>query len=266
MNDFPTEQDERAAIAALAGDAAAFGAVVTFYERRVFAFLGRMGFDAATAEDLAQDYGGLEVMFLHVHAGNGLHLVEDQVAAPGDLAGLTLRTPSRTGAWVIEALGASPVAMPVPDLPQALSRKVVDGALLPWDIVPALRLQDQARVQVEGHEQVRLGTTTFQLSMNRDRWDDLPEEIRAAFRDASDEAWLDELGGIWRAADDAGIAVSREAGVDYTQLSEAATAEFETALAPVADRWIADMEAAGIDGAALVERARAGIAAHSAAR
>ena len=55
MNDSPTGQDERAAIAALAGDASAFEAVVVAHERRVFAFLGRMGFDAATAEDLAQD-------------------------------------------------------------------------------------------------------------------------------------------------------------------------------------------------------------------
>jgi len=55
MNDSPTKQDEREAISALAGDASAFDAVVAGYERRVFAFLGRMGFDAATAEDLAQD-------------------------------------------------------------------------------------------------------------------------------------------------------------------------------------------------------------------
>lgn len=55
MNDFLTEFDERSAAAALAGDAAAFGTLVTAYERRVFAFLGRMGFDRATASDLAQD-------------------------------------------------------------------------------------------------------------------------------------------------------------------------------------------------------------------
>lgn len=82
--------------------------------------------------DLAGEYRGVEVMFLHVHAGNGLQMAETGVRAPEDLAGLRLRTPSRTGAWVIEALGANPVSMPVPDLPTALSRGVVDGALIPW--------------------------------------------------------------------------------------------------------------------------------------
>ena len=55
MNNFPTEFDEPAAVAALAGDATAFGTLVTAYERQVFAFLGRMGFDRATTSDLAQD-------------------------------------------------------------------------------------------------------------------------------------------------------------------------------------------------------------------
>ena len=39
----------------MAGDKAAFGALVTGYERRLFGFLGRMGFDQATGSDLAQD-------------------------------------------------------------------------------------------------------------------------------------------------------------------------------------------------------------------
>ncbi len=61
-----------------------------------------------------------------------------------------MRIPTRTGAWVIEALGAAPVAMPVPDLPQALSEGVVDGALIPWEIVPPLKLQEQTKYQIEG--------------------------------------------------------------------------------------------------------------------
>lgn len=55
MNTPITEFDEFAAVQALAGDTAAFGKLVTAYERRVFAFLGRMGFEQATAADLAQD-------------------------------------------------------------------------------------------------------------------------------------------------------------------------------------------------------------------
>jgi TRAP-type C4-dicarboxylate transport system substrate-binding protein len=211
-------------------------------------------------EYLAEEYAGLQVMFLHVHAGNAIHMVDTEARAPEDLAGLNLRTPSRTGAWVIEALGANPVAMPVPELPQALARKTVDGALIPWEIAGPLRLQEQTDYQIEGADLARFGTTTFQVSMNKARWDSLPAEIQQAFIDASDEAWLAEVGEIWRNTDNAVIEQLVAAGNTHVTLSEEETAAFEAALAPVVDRWIADMDAQGIDGAALVERARALIA------
>ncbi len=213
---------------------------------------------------LAQEYAGLEVMFLHVHNGNGLQMVDREVRAPEDLAGLSLRTPSRTGAWVIEALGAVPVAMPVPDLPQALARKVVDGALIPWEISGPLRLAEQTDFQIEGADRQRFGNTTFQMSMNKARWDALPEDVQEAFREASGPDWLQEVGEIWRAADDRVLAEMVAAGNTHVVLTPEETAAMDAALAPVVDRWIADMDGQGIDGAALVDRARAAIAENAA--
>src|SRR5690606_39441792 len=117
--------------------------------------------------DLKPEYGGVKVLFLHVHAGKAIHMVDKPVRKPEDLAGLKMRIPTRTGAWVIEALGAAPVGMPVPDLPQALSKKVVDGAFIPWEIIPPLKLQDMTDYQIEGPDHTRFGTTTFQVSMNQ---------------------------------------------------------------------------------------------------
>lgn len=213
-------------------------------------------------EHLAEEYTGVKVMFLHVHAGNGIHMVDQDVRSPADLAGKNIRTPSRTGAWVIEALGANPVAMPVPDLPQALARKVVDGAFIPWEVAAPLRLQEQTEYQIEGANLTRFGNTTFQVSMNLDRWNSLPEDIQQAFSDASDEEWLAELGGVWRNNDSVVIEAFVQSGNKHITLSDEETTAFATALEPVVDRWIADVGAQGIDGATLVEGARAAIAAH----
>ncbi len=214
-------------------------------------------------DTLKQEYEGVEVMFLHVHAGQGIHMVDKEVRKPADLEGLQMRIPTRTGAWIIEALGASPVAMPVPDLPQALSKKVVDGAFIPWEIIPPLKLQDQTKYQIEGADMARFGTTTFQVSMNRARWDGLPEDIQKAFRDASGEDWVREVGEIWRASDDFGIKLATDAGNEHIVLSEEETEAFYTQLEPVVDRWIEEVSGEGIDGAALVERARELIAKYS---
>lgn len=213
--------------------------------------------------DLAEEYRGVEIMFLHVHAGNGLQMTDTAVNTPDDLLGKRLRTPSRTGAWVIEALGAAPVSMPVPDLPQALSRNVVDGALIPWEIGGPLRLAQQTEYQIEGEDKLRFGTTVFQLSMNQARWDSLPPDIQQAFRDASDEAWLQELGEVWRANDDRVNGEFIEAGNTHITLSPEETSVFVDAMEPVVERWVEDVSANGVDGAALVEKARTSIEQHS---
>jgi TRAP-type C4-dicarboxylate transport system substrate-binding protein len=99
--------------------------------------------------------------------------------------------------------------------------------------------------------------------MNLDRWNSLPDDIKQAFTDASGEDWLAELGEIWRKNDDDVIEAFVAAGNTHVVLTEEETAAFDAALAPVVDRWVADVTAQGIDGAGLVERARAAIAAHS---
>jgi len=215
------------------------------------------------ADELEQEYEGLKVLFLHVHAGQGIHMVNEEVRNPADLAGKKMRIPTRTGAWIIEALGAVPVSMPVPDLPQALSKKVVDGAFIPWEIIPPLHLQELTQYQIEGADKTRFGTTTFQVSMNLDKWNSLPEDIQQIFLDASGEDWWRRVGEIWAASDDFGINMAVEAGNTHVQLSEKETAALEEALNPVIDRWIADVNSKGIDGAALVERARELIAKYS---
>jgi len=213
--------------------------------------------------DLKQEYKGLEVMFLHVHAGQAFHMREKAIRSPADAAGMKLRIPTRTGAWVIEALGAAPTAMPVPELPQALQKGVIDGALIPWEIIPPLKIQQQTKYQIEGFNETRFGTTTFQVSMNQGRWDGLPADIQKAFRDASGPDWWGKIGDIWRGADDFGIKLAVEAGNTHIVLTQAETEAFRQALEPVVQRWIEEVSPQGIGGARLVAAARSAIAKHS---
>ncbi len=212
--------------------------------------------------DLKEEYKGVEVMFLHVHAGQAIHMRDTPVRSPADLAGKKMRIPTRTGAWIIEALGAAPVAMPVPELPQALQKGVVDGAFIPWEIIPPLKIQDQTRYQIEGAKMERFGTTTFQVSMNGAKWSSLPDDIKKAFKDASGPDWWAEVGDIWRASDDFGIDLAVKAGNEHIVLTEEETQAFRDALQPVVKRWVDDVTGQGIDGAGLVEKARALVARH----
>jgi len=212
---------------------------------------------------IAQDFESVKVMFLHVHAGQGIQMAEQEVHVPDDLKGLKMRIPTRTGAWIIEALGAAPAAMPVPALPQALSKKVVDGALIPWEIIPPLKLQDVTKVQVEGPNRERFGTTTFQVSMNKNTWAKLPADVQKAFDANNGEARWREVGKIWTDSEAGGIAVAEKAGNKHILLTEAQLALFKAKLDPVVQRWIDEVKSKGIDGQALVDQSRALIAKYS---
>jgi len=212
---------------------------------------------------IADDFKGIKVMYLHVHAGQAIHMVDKEVRKPEDLKGLKMRIPTRTGAWIIQALGASPVAMPVPDLPQSFSKKVVDGAFIPWEIIPALKLQEMTKFLIEGRDKVRFGTTTFQVSMNPGSWAKLPADVQKAFTDSSGEAWVREVGKIWTDSEDVGLNIATKAGNKHVQLSDAEMAVFRTRLEPVVDRWVAEVKEKGIDGQALVKTARELIAKYS---
>jgi TRAP-type C4-dicarboxylate transport system substrate-binding protein len=201
-------------------------------------------------------------VFLHVHAGQAIHMADTPVHHPADLKGMKLRVPGPTGIWVIQQLGATPVPMPVSDLPQALTTHAVDGALIPWEIIPALKLQDSTQYQIEGENDWRLGTTTFQVSMNKARWESLPDDLKAVFDKASDEAWIRQVGEIWRNSDNAGIKIASIRQRAH-RAQPRGDGEFSAALAPVVDKWIAASPSRLVDGQTLVDTARATIAKYS---
>ena len=212
---------------------------------------------------LAEEFKDMHVITLHVHAGQAFHMVDTPVRTPEDLKGKKMRIPSRTGAWILEALGANPVGMPVPDLPQALSKKVVDGALIPFEIVRPLKIQELTKYQTEGEGRTRFGTTTFVIAMNTAKYESLPDDLKKAIDDNSGVEFSKEVGRIWTQSEVGGLEALKEAGNEVIELDQDQIAAFRQQLEPVTDRWIADVESKGIDGRALVETARATIAKYA---
>ena len=205
--------------------------------------------------ELSKDFKGLRALFQHVHGGQAIHMATTEVRSPADLKGMKIRIPSRTGSWVVEALGANPVKTSVGEIPVALSKKVIDGALIPFEIIPPLKIHEQTEYQIEGPGGKRLGTTSFSVIINEDRWNSMPADIQQIFLDNSGEDWHAEVGAIWDGSEAGGLKVATSSGNTHIQLSEAEWAPFEAAVAPVVDRWITEMTEKGIDGQALYDQA-----------
>ena len=215
-------------------------------------------------EYLAPEYEAVKVLFLHVHGGQAIQMAKIPVRRVANLHGKKLRVPGPTGNAVVEALGAIPVTMPVPDLPQALSTSAVDGALIPWEIIPPLKIQELTQHQIEGPDHERFGTTTFQISMNQGVWESLPDDLKEVVDKNSGEEFAREVGQVWRDSEDGGIAVALKDGNELITLTEEEMQAFRTAMEPVVKRWVDEVTAKGIDGQGLVDAARAAIAKHKA--
>ncbi len=214
-------------------------------------------------DDIAADFEDVHPILVHVHAGNALHLASGGVESAADFEGLKVRSPSRTGAWVLEALGAEPVGMPVPALPQALSKNTVDAGLVPFEVAIPLGLAELTEASVELNEGARFGTSTFLFAMNKDAYESLPEDLQQVIDDHSGAALAAEIGTAWNNIEPVGKQMALDAGNSVTALSAEATAEFDAPFAAVAERWVEEANGMGFDGAALLEKAQAAVAAHS---
>ena len=213
------------------------------------------------ADMLAADFKEVHPILIHTHAGNALHIKDREIRNIADLRGLKLRTPSRTGGWMINAWDAEAVGMPLPALTQALSKGVVEGALIPFEVVLPTKTHELTRYSLEGNR--RFGTSVFMFAINKERYNALPTRLRAALDSLSAGNIAAEVGKLWDGNEEAGRQAQIKSGGELLDLSPAALAAFDDKSGEVERRWIEEANTAGLNGAALVRAAKAAVAKHS---
>jgi len=209
------------------------------------------------------EYKDYKVIAMFVHAGQVIHS-RTPIRTAKDLEGLKIRTPTRTGAWMIEAMGATPIGAPVPKIPEMLSKGVVDAVLIPYEVTLPLKVHELVDYHtILAGDVPRVNTSTFIIAMNKARYESLPADLKKVIDDNSGEALSQWLGEIWEAAEAPGRAKAEESGEIITMPPDEVAKLRAKIEQPVIDRWVAEMNAKGVDGQALVDEARALIAKYS---
>lgn len=211
----------------------------------------------------ANDFKDVKILGAFVHGPGVLHSSKP-IASLEDMVGLNMRAPSRLTNALLAQLGSEPVGMPVPAVPEALSKGVIDGAVVPWEITAPLRMSELVGYHTELAGPEALYTATFIIMMNKASYEGLPDDLRAVV-DAESGEKLAELAGqaVWD-GDIPARAIAADRGNEIIQLDAAETARWKEAAQPVVDNWVAEMAEKDIDGQALIDRARALIAEYSA--
>lgn len=215
-----------------------------------------------TQEYLMDDFADVQVIAAHMHGPGIVHMRGGSIETVEDFAGLKLRGPSRAATLLLEELGATPIGMPVPQFPEALSRGVVDGGVITWEMAPSLKLDELTDSHTDVAGDRSLYNLYFIWAMNKDVYEDLPDDLRAII-DANSGMMASRWAGR---AHDTGDVVGRDlmaaSGNEIAELSQTETDRIKARGANVTTAWIAEMDAKGYDGAALVASARAAVAAN----
>lgn len=204
------------------------------------------------------EFDSVKLIAVHTH-GPGLFHTKTPITSLTDLGGMKIRGGSRIISNMLAELGASPIGMPVTQVPEALSTGVISGTTIPWQVTIALRTSELAHNHTGFSGPNGLYTQTFALVMNKDRYQSLPDDLKAII-DANSGI---EIAAAFGRAMDKDDVVGRQMALDLgnaiVTLDAAETARWKAAAHPTIDKWIA----ATPDGQMLYDAAKALVAEES---
>ncbi len=217
-----------------------------------------------TAKYMGKRFSDVHLLAVHVHGPGVIHKKGDPITKISDFKGLKLRGPSRQANKLLEAVGATPIGMPVPAFPEALSKGIVDGGVIPWEIVPPLKIHELA----DSHTQIggdrALYNTYFIWAMNNNSYNSLPDDLKKVIDNNTGVETSALAGRAMDLGDDGGEGVVKKKGNVVVTLSDEVVGELRKIGDKLTMDWIAEVTGKGLDGAAMVADAKALVAKYSA--
>ncbi|HEY8357581.1 MAG TPA: TRAP transporter substrate-binding protein [Ramlibacter sp.] len=211
----------------------------------------------------ADEFKDTQVLALQVHGPGMFHTKEKLVKTADDLRGLKVRGPTRQITKMLGYLGATPVGMPLPQIPDALSKGTIDGCVIPWEVVPSVKVNELTKFHSEFDPAGgALYTTTFVMAMNKAKYNGLPPDLKKIIDANSGMATSAWLGKVQQAGDVPGRKSASDRKNTIHTISAADAQEFKRKARLVEVEWVEDMNKRGFDGKKLLETARALIEKH----
>ena len=213
-------------------------------------------------QQAAAEYKDIHPIAYHVHGPGVFHMREKPIKTMADLKGMKVRAPTRQTNRFLGALGATPVGMPVPQVSEALSKGVIDGAVVPYEVVPAVKIQEIAKFHSETDPaEPAFYTSTFMFVMNKDKYASLPPDLKKIIDANSGQAFSGQIGKVFILSDAEGKKLTVKNQTNVIPKSELES--WKKVGQTVTDQWIADVNAKGANGKQLQDAAKALIAKHS---
>ena len=172
------------------------------------------------------------------------------VESLADLKGMKLRA-AGTGVPVLKTLGAAPVGMPMPQVPESVQTGVIDGAMTSREVLKDFKLAERLR-HVLIYPTV---VVTFAAVMDRKKWDTLPDKVKKVIDELAREMaiWT----GQYHDRQNVGDALKwakKEHNLQIHVLTKVEKDKWNALLAPMVEDWKVKMGAKGLPTRKFIKR------------
>ena len=199
---------------------------------------GMSGADAycKVFDQISGEFPGSVPMALWSSEPNVMIMRDKVVRTPADLEGLKIRVAGATAGKVAEALGATPVQMPISQVYNALQTGLIDGVFTGASTLDDFKLDEVANAFTMG---ASLGYLGFFTVMNQNAYDSLPDEAKTFLSGDYRCELSNNAETMWNATADAGVARAKgDAKNTFVELTAEEAAAFDAITMPVTQAYV----------------------------
>ncbi len=207
---------------------------------------------------ISSEYEDTHLLFMMGSGPGGIHTVNTPINKPQDLKGLRVRRPSAIAGDIIEAAGGTPVGLPATDVYTSLQRGVLDGLSLPWDAMGSFKLIELAN----SHTNIPFYSSAMLVTMNKDKYESLPEDMKEVIDNNSGKMMAAMAGKVFDQEDDRFMAEAKAKGDVMIDIPDPLNdPAWKGPLEAGTQKYLADINALGLDGQTVYQKAKEASAA-----
>lgn len=192
-----------------------------------------------------KEFDDVKVLFFHGCTPGYFNTKTRPVTKLEDVKGLKIRCYG-SNAKFVGLIGAAPVAMPMPDVYDALAKGVVDGAMSDYPGLFNFRTGEYIRYTTENQHTAY--SAAFIVAMNKQKFASLPPDVQAII-DQMNQEYMEKYAKTWMDMEVEGKDWLIKRGDKIISLSKEEEARwYEKGTKPLVDAYIKEMKEKGLPG------------------
>ena len=191
-----------------------------------------------------KEFDDVKVLWFHSQAPGIIHTKAKPVEKLGDLSKLRMRTYG-SNAKLMALLGGAPVAMPMTDVYDALSRGVADGLMAAYEALEGFRFGELLKYCTENYSTSY--TAAFVVVMNKDTWNSIPPDAQKIIDQMSLE-YIDKYATMWDEITKSGKDYMVKKGAKIISLPKEEEAKWVEKAEPLFEDYVKRMKEKGLPG------------------